>query len=151
MKAEEIKVIVAEFLEKMGFIGEVNVELGPEENAFVKVQSPDSKFLIGRNGEVLMDLQALLNKVARRRTTENIFIDLDVNDYKGQKAQFLKGLAKHYAQQVLGSGLTKEVDGFSAYERKVIHTELKKFAGVASESKGEEPRRILVIKPTQKI
>jgi spoIIIJ-associated protein len=151
MKADEVKIIVDEFLQKMGFSGQVEVEAGQEEALFVKIQSPDSKFLIGRNGEVLMDMQALLNKLVRRKTTENIFIDLDVNEYKAQKAQFLKGLAKHYAQQVLNNGRAKEVDGFSAYERKVIHTELKKFAGIASESKGEEPRRVLVIKPTQSI
>lgn len=151
MKVEEVKIIVDEFLQKMGFSGQVEVEAGQEDALFVKIQSPDSKFLIGRNGEVLMDMQALLNKLIRRKTTENIFVDLDVNEYKAQKAQFLRGLAKHYAQQVLNNGKIKEVDGFSAYERKVIHTELKKYSGIASESKGEEPRRILVIKPTQSI
>lgn len=150
MKAEQIKSLVAEVLENMGFNGEITVEAGPENVFFVTIQSQDSKLLIGKNGEVLGDFQAILNKLTKRRNIEDAYIDLDVNGYKAEKAQFLKGLAKHYAQQVMSSGQSKEVDGFSAYERRVIHTELKKYAGVVSESKGDPPNRILVVKPSGK-
>jgi len=149
MKAEQIKAMVTEFLSQMGFDGAVNVEAAPENVFLVKIQSADSKLLIGKNGEVLGDFQAILNKMTKRKGIEDAYIDLDVNGYKEEKSQFLKGLAKHYAQQVMASGQVKEVDGFSAYERRVIHTELKKYAGVVSESKGDPPNRILIVKPAQ--
>lgn len=130
----------------MGFEGEIIVGPTQDNVTLVAIKSKDSKYLIGRNGDVLADMQMLINKIAKKQGVES-FLDIDVNDYKKEKSQYLKGLAKHYAEQVIASGKEKEVDGFSAYERRVIHTELKKYSGVISESRGEKPNRILVVKP----
>lgn len=147
MTIQEVKVFVEDFIKEMGFEGVAEVSCDANNTFFVRLESPQSRFLIGKNGEVLMDFQALLNKIMRRKTTDAIFVDLDVNDYKWHKNKYLKDTAHNLAYQVALTKQPKQVDSLSPYERRVIHMQLKDDPHVSTESLGEEPNRYLVIKP----
>jgi len=72
---------------------------------------------------------------------------LDINNYRHNREEFLKEVAKETAHRVI---LTKEpikLPAMNAYERRIIHMELATHPDVATESEGEEPERYLVVKP----
>ncbi len=144
---EVIKKIIEKFLENMGFTGSVVVDGIQEDTCFARILTSESGFLIGSKGEALHDLQTVLNKILKKTTKSDIFIDLDVNDYKEKKVKRLKEIANKYADEVALFHRAKEIPGLSPFERRIIHTALKMRHDVATESVGEGTDRTLVIKP----
>ena len=75
------------------------------------------------------------------------YIDLDINDYKKKKKDYLKELACSIANEVALSKKQKELPPMSAYERRIIHLELAERQDVSTESIGQEPERKVIITP----
>lgn len=147
---ETIKKTTEEFLEKMTF--EVAVDILPPEGQTVlfDIRTEDPQILIGERGETLTDIQHLLKLILRRKigaTEEPFYIDLDINDYKKKKIEYLKEVAKSAADEVLLTKKEKELPPMSSYERRIVHMELSEREDVVSESVGEEPERRIVVKP----
>ena len=145
---ETIKKTIKEFFEKTTF--NVEVEILPEKEGtipiFLKTEEP--QILIGEGGQTLTEIQHLLKAILRRKITEMFYIDLDINDYKKQKKEYLKELAISTADEVALSKKQKELPPMSAYERRIIHMELAERGNVVTESFGEGEERRIVIKPS---
>ena len=78
----------------------------------------------------------------------NIFhLNLDINDYKKKKIDFLKKTAKELADEVMVSKVEKSMLPMSSYERRIVHSELSKRQDVKTESRGEGVNRYVVILP----
>ena len=144
---ETIKKTIKEFFEKTTF--NVEVEVLPEKEGTVPIslKTEDPQILIGEGGQTLTEIQHLLKAILRRKITEVFYIDLDINDYKKQKKEYLKELAISTADEVALSKKQKELPPMSAYERRIIHMELVERGDVVTESTGEGIERRLVIKP----
>ncbi|MBI4101368.1 MAG: hypothetical protein HY443_00195 [Candidatus Nealsonbacteria bacterium] len=143
-KAEEI---VREFFEKMTF--EVEVEVLPVVEGVlpVRIKTEEPQILIGQGGETLSEIQRLLRIILRKQLVEEFYLDLDINDYKKKKAEYLREVAKEAADQVALTKQDRELEPMSAYERRIIHTEIASRPDVISESVGEGSDRRIVIKP----
>lgn len=141
------KKFVQQFFEKMGFDA-YQIEGSLEEGVLhIKVKVEDPKILIGQGGAVLSTIQKLISKILKRKTNEDFFLDLDINEYKEKKYAYLKEMANTVADEVALSKKTKELEPMPAYQRRIIHLELAKRNDVATESVGEEPERRVAIKP----
>lgn len=142
----EIKRAAEEFFEKTGFEVEIN-NLGlKDQTVSLGVKTGESGVLIGSNGQTLVDIQRLLKTVLRKKIEGEFYFDLDINDYKKKKEDYLKETAKFWADQV---SLTKEEHIFSimpSYERRIVHLELAGRSDIKTESIGEEPERRIIIK-----
>jgi spoIIIJ-associated protein len=151
MKKEKIKQKIKEeseeFFKKMGFSGILRVEAqeGLTFSIFLKIEEP--QVLIGKKGETLMMIQHLLGKILKKKISKDLFIDLDIDDYKKKKINFLRELAQLTADEVALHKKEKELEPMPAYERRIIHLTLAQRKDVFTESKGKEPRRRVVIKP----
>lgn len=147
---EEIKRIIRGLFQKTEL--ELEVEIHPLEEQTtlpVRIKTKEPKVLIGQNGQTLFDIQHLLNVISRRKTTAFDFhVDLDINDYKEKKIEYLKEMAKTLADEVMLTKTEKELAPMPAYERRIIHMELSKREGVKTESFGEGVDRRIVIKPS---
>ncbi|MDI6882918.1 MAG: R3H domain-containing nucleic acid-binding protein [Patescibacteria group bacterium] len=143
-KAEEI---TNDFFKKMSF--EVEIELGAiKENVLsLNLQSSEPQILIGEKGWTLIEIQKILGKILRKKLGEQIFLDLDVCQYKKKKIEYLKGLAQGLADQVSLQNQEKILPAMSSYERRIIHLTLSQREDVITESVGEEPKRQVVIRP----
>lgn len=111
----------------------------------IKLDEP--QILIGQQGQTLFEIQRLLRMILNKKLQRAFYFNLDINGYKKQKIEYLKDIAKDLADQV---SLTKEekiLSPMSAYERRVIHSELSQRADVVTESMGDGPDRRVVIKP----
>lgn len=113
-------------------------------NLDIKLDEP--QILIGQGGQTLFEIQRLLRMVLNKKIQNIFYLNLDINDYKKKKLEYLKVLAKELADQVSLTKETKALMPMSAYERRIIHAELSGRTDVATESRGEGLDRHVVIK-----
>jgi spoIIIJ-associated protein len=144
---EEIKKTIKEFFEKTTF--EVEIEFSPQIDLTLpvnlKMETP--QILIGEGGQTLSDIQHLLKAILKRKVAENFYIDLDINDYKKKKNEYLKEIARSVADEVSLTKKEKILSPMSAYERRIIHLELAGRQDISTQSIGQEPERRIVVKP----
>jgi len=144
---EEIKKTIKEFFEKTTL--EVEIEFLPQRDLTlpINLKTEEPQILIGQGGQTLFEIQHLLKAIIRRKIKENFYIDLDINDYKKKKLDYLKETARSLADEVALTKKEKILPSMSAYERRIIHLELAGRSDVTTESIGSEPERKVVIKP----
>jgi spoIIIJ-associated protein len=144
---KKIEKIAEEFFKKID--PEISVEsLSIKDNTlFLNLKTKELKLLIGEKGEILSDLQHLLKAIIKKNLKKDFYLDLDINNYKKRKIEFLKELARDLADQVALTKKEKILPAMPAYERRIIHLELASRKDVTTESIGKEPERKVVIKP----
>jgi len=161
-QVNKIKEVVEEFFEKMTImISDIEVASssakkgsqeteGPTEeitdvvNLDIKLDEP--QILIGQGGQTLFEIQRLLRAVLSRKLQKVFYLNLDINDYKKKKMEYLKDMAKGLADQVALTKQEKVLLPMSAYERRVVHSELSQRTDVVTESQGEGFDRHIVIR-----
>lgn len=150
---ETIKKEAQIFFEKMGFENSIEVEERENERdgenplISVAVDVDEPQILIGKGGEMLISIQHLLAKFIKKKTGQEAMIDLDINDYKKRKIDFLKEVAKTVADEVSLKKTEKELEPMPAYERRIIHLTLQERKDILTESRGEGDQRRIIIKP----
>jgi len=144
---ETIKKTVEEFFQKITF--EVEIDLLPEkeETVPINLKMDEPQILIGEGGQTLNEIQHLLKAILRKKISEPFYINLDINDYKKKKTEYLRELARSLADEVSLTKKEKTLAAMPAYERRLIHLELSSRSDVVSESMGEGLDRRVVIKP----
>ena len=145
-REEKIKKIIKEFFEKINekeTVQDLKIE---DVLVSFKINSNAPEILIGKNGQVLSDIQYLLARIINKQLGERIFIDLDINGYKKKKIEYLKELAKSVADEVALTKKEKSLAPMPAYERRIIHLELADRSDVTTESIGREPERRVIIR-----
>jgi len=167
---ETIKKITEEFFEKMGFEVEILAERNENVSSFRNLKNSEMKtcslnlktketrglgsgmpseaaILIGERGQVLFEIQHLLKAILKKKIKENFYLDLDINDYKKRKNEYLRELARSLAREVVLTKQEKELPAMPAAERRIIHLELAERPDVTSQSIGKEPNRRIIIRP----
>ncbi|MCX6760783.1 MAG: hypothetical protein NTZ84_01575 [Candidatus Nealsonbacteria bacterium] len=142
----KIKETVNEFFQKTTL--DVAIEFLPEKEGTmpINVKSEEPQILIGEGGQTLIEIQRLLKLSLKKKISEDFYIDLDINDYKKKKIEYLKEMAKSEADEVSLTKIEKELAPMPAYERRIIHLELLNRSDVVGESVGEDQERRIVIK-----
>ena len=149
---EKIKKITQEFFEKTGFEPEILFGSQIDSTIPVDLKLNEPQILIGEGGRTLAEIQHLLVAILRKNvpcaSKEDIFyIDLDVQDYKKKKNEYLKDIAQSVADDVFLTKKEKTLPPMPSYERRIVHLELRKRGDVVSESIGERDNRRVVVKP----
>ncbi|MBP3619221.1 MAG: Jag N-terminal domain-containing protein [Clostridia bacterium] len=120
-----------------------------EDDRFVRygLTGENLNDLIGYHGECMLALSHLMN-VACKSESKKRFV-LDVEHYREKRAEALTDLAKKVAGKVAKTGRYHKFEPMEASERKIIHTALQEDDRVTTLSKGEEPRRYLIVFPRE--
>lgn len=147
IEKEEIEKITKELFDNMGFEAQIKEAGFRNGNIFVRIKADDPKIMIGKNGQILNEIQHILKLLIKRKTVENFYLELDINDYKLDKMEYLKDLARDLADEVISTGKEKKLWAMSPEERRIIHMELSKIGGVITQSEGEGEERRIAIKP----
>ena len=116
------------------------------DRAAVSIVGAELSQLVGGDGEVLDALQELTRLAVYRETGERSRLMLDISGYRADKRASLVTIAQQAISRVRESGAPVSLEPMSAFERKVVHDEVKA-AGLVSESEGMDPRRYVVIQP----
>jgi spoIIIJ-associated protein len=81
--------------------------------------------LIGREGEVLDDLQFLLNRMLARGEEPPPRVIVDVENFRREQEAALLDEIKELVDRVRTAGETVELPPMNAYERRIIHQAFK--------------------------
>ncbi len=114
----------------------------------LSIKVDDPQILIGERGQTLAEVQRILRMFLNKKMSADFYLNLDINDYKKKKIEYLKGLAHDLADEVASSKEPKILAPMSSFERRIIHAELASRTDIKTASEGEEPYRKVVIKPT---
>jgi len=144
---EQIKEKISSFFNKTTFRLDIDISYKEDSTIYINVNSDEPQILIGERGETLADIQRLLKMIVKKMTTDRVYVDLDINNYKKRRMDNLKDLAKQTADEAVLVNQEKALFAMSPYERRVIHLELAKRLDIATESVGNDPNRRIVIKP----
>jgi len=146
-KQTKIKEIIKEFFSKIS-PKDIPEEVEIKENVVsFQIKTDDPEILIGKNGQVLIAAQYLLSKIINHQIGEKIFIDLDINQYKKKKIEYLTDLAKSKADIVSLTKKEEVLPPMPPFERRIIHLALKDREDITTQSEGDEPQRKVIIKP----
>lgn len=102
-------------------------------------------FLIGQRGENMRALQFLVSTALKNNDYEFSRVNVDVADYKKQRADRLAKEAQNWIEQVKEQGGELELRPMNAADRRIVH-QLASEAGLATESIGEGRDRRVVLK-----
>ena len=120
-----------------------------DDNKIITVTGEGAAILIGHHGETLDSLQYLANLSANKRVggvkRDFVKITVDVEGYRAKREETLRALARRKAQQVLKYKKSVMLEPMNPYERRIIHSEVQKIDGVATNSIGSENNRKVVM------
>ncbi len=132
-------------------LADVTVAMHPGNNddMVITVDGENAGVLIGHHGDTLDALQYLANLAANRKEEgekrEYARITVDVESYRAKREEALRILARKKAHQVLKYKKSIMLEPMNPYERRIIHSEIQKMDGVATNSIGVENNRRIVI------
>jgi len=102
-------------------------------------------FLIGQRGETLRSLQYLVSTTLRNRDAEVTRVNIDVADYKQQRAERLTKQTEDWIQKVRTTGEAYKVPPMNAADRRVVHHVVGEYSDLSTKSEGEGKDRHVVI------
>lgn len=121
------------------------------EDEVIELQVPSTHlngFLIGQRGETMHALQFLVSSALKSQGYEITRVNVDVAEYKLQRAGRLSEKALEWITSVKESGEAMHLRPMNAADRRVIH-KLAGEHGVTTESEGEGRERHIVLKPAE--
>ena len=152
MSDKLIKVIekkAVKLIELLGSKAEVDVTK-KEDSFFINLKADDETgLLIGRHGETINSIQAILAISLRKELGEKrIFVN--VGDWREKQEEKLKEMAEQIYQRVIDTGEAQPIYSLSPSQRRIIHISLSEKKDVETESIGEGENRYLLVKPKKK-
>ena len=102
-------------------------------------------FLIGQRGETVRALQFLVSSSLKNKEYATTRVNVDVAEYKKQRAEHLAETAQEWIKKVKETGEPYELKPMNAADRRTIH-KVAAEAGLVSESAGEGYDRHIVLR-----
>ena len=143
---EFIKKLIAD----MNINAEVEMTDGENGEKKITINGESAAILIGHHGDTLDSLQYLANLAANKKLCEDDDRDytrftIDIEGYRAKREETLRALARRMAQKALRNRRSVMLEPMSAYERRIIHSEIQNIEGVSTNSIGSENNRKIVI------
>lgn len=153
MDQEQSIAYAKKYLEDMlSFFG-LNTDVkATHEDEVIELDIPSTHlngFLIGQRGDTLRSLQFVVSQALRNRDAELTRVNIDVADYKKQRAERLAVKVGEWAEAVKQSGEPYHVHPMNAADRRVVHHVVTDFANLVTSSEGEGRDRHVVISPAE--
>lgn len=146
---EESIVYAKKFLEDLlSFFGLNTDVYATSEDDVIELEIPSTHlngFLIGQKGDTMRSMQFLVSNALKNRGYKYTRVNIDVAEYKKQRAQRLAKTAEEWVKKVKESGKPMELRPMNAADRRTIH-KLAQEWGLISESIGEGRDRHIVLK-----
>ena len=117
---EHARSILDSMLGYLGFAVTIKDSEGPE-GPTLQILTEDGDALIGRRGEVLEDIQYLVNRILVRHIEDAPRIRVDVEYYRSMREDKLIEHAKQAADRVRATGQSFELDPMNSYYRRIVH------------------------------
>ena len=133
----------------LSFFGlNTDVHATSEDGEVIELNIPSTHlngFLIGQRGETVRALQFMVSNALKSQNHEFTRVNVDVAEYKKQRADRLAATAEEWVRTVVETGKPYELRPMNAADRRVVH-KVAADAGLISESLGEGRDRHIVLK-----
>jgi spoIIIJ-associated protein len=132
----------------LSFFG-LNTEVhATSEDDVIELEVPSTHlngFLIGQKGDNMRAMQFLVSNALKNQGFEYTRVNVDVAEYKKQRAQRLADRAEDWMKEVKESGEAMDLKPMNAADRRTVH-KLAQEWGLTSESEGDGPSRHIVLR-----
>lgn len=132
----------------LSFFGlNMDVKASADEDV-IELKVPSSHlngFLIGHNGDTLRSLQFLVSTTLRNHDAELHRINIDIADYKAQRADRLVSKIKETLDKIQQTGEPSALEPMNAADRRVVHQAVSEYPDLQTQSEGEGRDRHIVI------
>jgi len=146
-KEESIEFARKYLSDLVSFFG-INVEItAAVEEDVIELAVPSSdinSLLIGRNAETLRSLQYLVSTVLRNKGAELTRVNIDIADYKRQRAERVAKQAREWIEEVRRTG-SSHVASLNPADRRVVHQVATEYSDIKTFSEGEGHDRKITI------
>lgn len=120
----------------------------------IVISGDDASTLIGHHGDTLDALQYLANLASAKKNIngerDKTRVTIDIEGYRAKREETLRALARRMAAKALRNKRSVMLEPMSAYERRIIHSEVQSIEGVSTNSIGSDNNRKIVIYLTDK-
>jgi spoIIIJ-associated protein len=148
MNAQQSIEFAKKYLEDViSFFGvNVTVEAAHEEDVIeLAVSSSEiNSLLIGHNAETLRSLQYVISTTLRNKEAELTRVNVDIADYKKQRAEKIAAQAREWIAGVRETGDSYIAD-LNAADRRVVHKVADEYEDIRTFSEGEGRERRIII------
>lgn len=135
---------LADLLSFFGINADVTTEYNDDVIEVSVSSTGDNSLLIGRNAETLRSIQYLLSTTLRNRDAAVTRVNVDIADYKKQRADKIANQAREWIEEVLRTGDSYVAD-LNAADRRIVHRVADEYPNVKTFSEGEgRDRRIII-------
>jgi len=125
---------------------DVEINVSRKEDSFrVMLNAENNAMLIGKNGSTLQALNTVVRAATNANFKRRFYIMIDINNYKAERYDKIKYLAKRTAQTVQKTRVPARLDPMPNDERKIIHQYLSEMRNIRTISEGEGNFRYLKI------
>lgn len=150
MMTNEIQNYTEQLLKTLGFsIDSIEISISDSGSRLVNVSSPDSREIIGKDGETLDAINHILKRFIEKNTEEKNHIILDVNGYQEKKIQKIKTIAHMMSERARFFKSNVELEPMNSFERHIIHEYISPHNDLETESVGFGKSRKVIIKYKQ--
>lgn len=128
------------------FGANVEVETSVEDDV-IEINIPTSELnsiLIGRNAETLRSLQYAVSTTLRNKEATLTRVNLDIADYKKQRAEKIAADAKEWIEEVRRTG-DSHVANLNPADRRIVHKVAQDYSDIMTFSEGEGRDRKIII------
>jgi spoIIIJ-associated protein len=133
------KDILDTMLGYLGFVCDIDEE--PREGfLLLQVHTPEKERLIGRHGEILEDVQFLLNRIIQARHPDQPRVQIDIEYYREMREDAIVQRARQIADLVKKTGRPFHLDPMNSYDRRIIHNAFKDDPDIITWSPPDESR-----------
>jgi spoIIIJ-associated protein len=103
-----------------------------------------NSLFIGRNAETLRSLQYIVSTVLRNKDALLTRVNIDIADYKKQRAERIAKQAREWVEEVRRTGDSRVVS-MNAADRRIVHQVASEYSDIHTSSEGEGYDRKLTI------
>ena len=150
MSFDFVKTVIAD----IGLNAEAELYSCEDGTRRINIVGDDASALIGHHGDTLDALQYLANLASARKNIrgerDKSRVTLDIEGYRAKREETLRALARRMAAKALRNRRSVMLEPMSAYERRIIHSEIQSIEGVSTNSIGSDNNRKIVIFLTDK-
>ena len=150
MSFDFVKTLIAD----IGLTAEASLFTCEDGTRRIIISGDDASTLIGHHGDTLDALQYLTNLASARKNIhgerDKSRVTIDIEGYRAKREETLRQLARRMAQKALRNRRSVMLEPMSAYERRIIHSEIQNIEGVSTNSIGSDNNRKIVIFLTDK-
>jgi len=150
MSFDFVKTVIAD----IGLKAEAELYSCEDGTRRITIVGEDASALIGHHGDTLDALQYLANLASARKNIngerDKSRVTIDIEGYRKKREETLRALARRMAAKALRNRRSVMLEPMSAYERRIIHSEIQGIEGVSTNSIGSDNNRKIVIFLTDK-